>query len=377
MKFINNIFKFFNNFINLIISAMIVFAIIIGGYAIYDACVLYNQSSQNSFEGLNLNNGEITFSQLKDINSDISGWIKIDDTNINYPVLYSGDNSVYLNKDYKNDFSAGGSIFIDYRNDKDFNDNYTLIYGHNMSGGLMFADIKKFFDKDFFNSHKMGKLYTENATYNIKIYAVSNVNAYDGCIYNIPTYRNGKNGEIINKINEICTYKNETGITDQDKLIALSTCDSAGSNDRDILFGKVEKLDKTENVIKVEDSNQNGSVNVEKAKKKHKHIYLTKRQKSLLILFIIVIIIFIIAIIQKIRMKKNENGDIKKKNLEKLNKLENLDKIKKEKQQEKSDKNKKVDKEKVKQKNEELENMQEKIRKLQEIQKKQNLDRKK
>lgn len=103
----------------------------------------------------------IDFESLRAENPDVYSWIDIPDTNVNYPVLQSGeDDNFYLNRDvYKND-SFPGAIFSQSMNKKDYSDRVTVLYGHNMLDGSMFADLHKFADKDFFDSHKYFYVYT-------------------------------------------------------------------------------------------------------------------------------------------------------------------------------------------------------------------------
>lgn len=89
---------------------------------------------------------------LSDINKDYRGWIDIDGTNIDYPVLQAKDNSYYLKKDINKNYLPSGSIFLDYRNNR-FEDSNTVIYGHYMRNNTMFGELKKFKDKKFFDKN--------------------------------------------------------------------------------------------------------------------------------------------------------------------------------------------------------------------------------
>lgn len=87
----------------------------------------------------------------------IKAWIRIDDTNIDYPIVQGCDNAYYQNHDYKGNANAYGALFIDYRNSVDFTDDYTLVYGHNSLYNLMFSDLKKLIkkpDSDVYMSFK-------------------------------------------------------------------------------------------------------------------------------------------------------------------------------------------------------------------------------
>ena len=104
----------------------------------------------------------IDFKALNKINKDIVGWIKISDTNIDYPILRApeSEQSFYLHRDYYKNYLYAGSIYMESYNQPDFSDRNTILYGHNMANGTMFADLHKFEDSDFFSKHKTFKVYT-------------------------------------------------------------------------------------------------------------------------------------------------------------------------------------------------------------------------
>ncbi len=114
----------------------------------------------------------INFKKLKKRNPDIYAWIRIKDTNIDYPIVQSAtDDSYYL--DHTIDGVAGypGSIYTESVNAKDFTDFNTLIYGHDMKDGSMFKHLHKFEDASFFESHDKVTIYTETEIKKYRIYA--------------------------------------------------------------------------------------------------------------------------------------------------------------------------------------------------------------
>ena len=94
-----------------------------------------------------------TLEDLKAKNPDFKLWLYIEDTNINYYVLQSTDNDFYLHKNINKKYFKAGSLFMDFRNNAEEMTGNTIIYGHNMHDQSMFYDLKKFLDKDFFDSH--------------------------------------------------------------------------------------------------------------------------------------------------------------------------------------------------------------------------------
>ena len=93
---------------------------------------------------------KIDFKSLQEKNSDTVGWIEIPGTEINYPIVKGDDNDFYLHRDFQGEKSKSGSIFMDYRNDGDFTNRHSILYGHNMRNGSMFAGLMAYKDSAFF-----------------------------------------------------------------------------------------------------------------------------------------------------------------------------------------------------------------------------------
>ena len=89
------------------------------------------------------------FAPLQAINPDIVAWLRIPGV-LEYPVVRGEDNSYYLNHTVQKTYNIAGSIFLDYRNERDFSDSKNIIYGHNMKDGSMFGGLKAYMDSEFF-----------------------------------------------------------------------------------------------------------------------------------------------------------------------------------------------------------------------------------
>lgn len=94
-----------------------------------------------------------TLSRFMAINPDFNGWLSIDGTAIDYPVVRGRDNAFYLDHDFNREPHPFGSIFIDHRNLGMGQDDHTIIYGHYTQNGHMFADLEKFLSEDFVNEN--------------------------------------------------------------------------------------------------------------------------------------------------------------------------------------------------------------------------------
>ena len=177
------------------------------------------------------------------INSDVIGWIKIDNTNINYPVMQNSDYYLYKNI-YKKYSSHGTPYLAEYCNLKT-SDNL-IIYGHHMKDNTMFSSLVKYKDYTFYKNHKYIKFYTlENGITKENIYEVVlafKTIAYsdDGFKYYNYTnfYSEYELVTFIKKCKELEFYNTETKINYGDKLITLSTCEYSQKNGRMVIVAK-------------------------------------------------------------------------------------------------------------------------------------------
>ncbi|MBU5467574.1 class B sortase [Virgibacillus sp. MSJ-26] len=164
------------------------------------------------------------FEELLKHNPDVVGWITIDGTQIDYPILQSSNNQTYLTKNYNNNESRAGSIFLDYRNDVGIDELNTVVYGHRMKDGSMFQHLTKFLDKDFFDEHRTFEVDTLYDSYEAEIFAVYNTltdfNYIETDFANEAEYE-----QLLKDIQDVSKFKTDVDITPDDRIITLSTCD--------------------------------------------------------------------------------------------------------------------------------------------------------
>ena len=218
------------NFIVAIIS-LILFLICL--YAMIDAYNVYVGASDTGILKYKPVAGDTEM--LRELSDDAVAWLTVDDTRIDYPVMQGKTNDDYLNKDPYGEFSLSGSIFLDSRNEKMFSDPYSLVYGHHMEYGAMFGSLDEYAGKEFFDAHKTGSLIVANDTeYQITFFAACKAQATEKIIFDPPESDNPSRLEYLSK-NALIYYPQEVDASS--KLIALSTCQSAESNERMIVFG--------------------------------------------------------------------------------------------------------------------------------------------
>lgn len=208
---------------------------LLGSYGLYDSYMVYQQATDNSI--LKYKPGYETDDETdKKITGNMVAWLTIDDTNIDYPVMQGEDNNEYLNKDPFGNYALSGSIFLDSRNNPEFKDYYSLIYGHHMEHGMMFGAIDEYLNEDYFNSHRTGSLVVGKKTYKIRIFAVLECEATKESIF-APT----ENDNTVTYIKQHALFLDDTALPkDNEKLLGLSTCKYPDTVDRTLIFGALD-----------------------------------------------------------------------------------------------------------------------------------------
>lgn len=115
-----------------------------GVYALWDTAMLYQGAfvSQNLMKykpSVSVDEDDAGLNELLAINPDVRGWLTIDGTHVDYPIVQGEDDMEYVNKGVYGEFSLSGTIFLDSENTSDFSDCYNLLFGHHMANGAMFG----------------------------------------------------------------------------------------------------------------------------------------------------------------------------------------------------------------------------------------------
>lgn len=114
---------------------------------------------------------EVDFDALCQLNPDVTGWILLPGTRINYPIVQGEDNEYYLTCLFDGTPNSSGAIFMDAAASSDFSDDNTIIYGHHMKNGSMFADLSKYRDEGFFAEHPVILLATPGGTLRAEVFS--------------------------------------------------------------------------------------------------------------------------------------------------------------------------------------------------------------
>lgn len=178
---------------NALISFVVVISLCVAGiyavYALWDNNRVYAAADDVQADMLRLKpeieeDEKPSFEELLAINPDVRGWVSLDNTEIDYPVLQGENNLSYINTDVYGNFALAGSIFLDSRNDGNFNDPYSLLYGHFMENSKMFGDLELYKDESFFKENRTGTLILPDRVYELEIYACLLVPSSEDSIFN-------------------------------------------------------------------------------------------------------------------------------------------------------------------------------------------------
>ena len=167
----------------------------------------------------------INFNTLKKQNEDTVAWIKVNNTNVKYPVVKAKDNSFYLTHSFDKSNNSAGWIFADYKNKFDDTDKNIVIYGHNRRDGSMFSSLKNALNPNWYNNdlNRNILLYTENKEYNYEIFSIYKIESED---YYIKTEFNDENDfeDFLNTITKRRVQDFGVNVSKDDSILTLSTC---------------------------------------------------------------------------------------------------------------------------------------------------------
>ena len=275
------------NFIALLLILMVMF---LSCYMLWDSNQVYQAADTKNYEAyIPTEKHTKSFKELQKINPDIIGWIRINETNVNYPLLQAEDDDTYMNTDAEGKYSLSGSIFLHCANKPDFSDFNNMIYGHHMEKHMMFGDIGEFTNQNFFNKHHYGNLYYDGINHGIEFIAIMQLDAYNERAFNVCISEEAKQ-EYIKLIDSNSLYKRNVQISPNDHLVILTTCTSDMTNGRNVLVGKITNKTYPEKI------------------KKNKGIGIDILNNNTYLELILILIALIIAVFVKKRKNNGKEG---------------------------------------------------------------------
>lgn len=183
----------------------------------------------------------VDFESLQDRNSEIYAWIVVPNTEIELPILQScADDLYYLNRDLDGKYSRLGSLFTQSKNNRDFSDPVTVIYGHNYFSGGMFTNLHYFEDKTFFSENEYFYIYTptRKLTYRIvSAYKYDDRHILNSFDFSDEQVRRDYFDSVLNPKAMLRNVREGAVLETDDKLVVLSTCLTGGYSGRYLVNG--------------------------------------------------------------------------------------------------------------------------------------------
>jgi sortase B len=179
---------------------------------------------------------DVQYEELKEINSDFTGWLYYEPLEISYPITRGNDNEYYTEYTFENVKNSSGGIFMDFLNRKDYSDYNTIIYGHNMRNGTMFGSLKKLLnDESIITENPYFYIFTEDKAYMYEIFAVY-ITTADSATYDLVNSEEDQS-DYLAYIQQTAAYLSDKEVTASDRIVTLSTCHGLHSNNRTVVHG--------------------------------------------------------------------------------------------------------------------------------------------
>ena len=225
--------RFFDKLTDRILIFICLILLCLGSYALIDTIHIYYHANDTSL---------LTYKPKVEKDGTVRdplslpgavGWLTLDGTHIDYPVMQGSDNSAYLNKDPYGNYSLSGSLFLDAANKADFTDQYCMIYGYHMEHSTMFGALDEYLNADYFAKHRTGSIIIGNKSYKLVFFAAVECSAYQKEIFDV------KYGGALSYILNNAEILYADDVTEYDQILALSTCQEADSDQRTVIFAVI------------------------------------------------------------------------------------------------------------------------------------------
>ena len=210
-------------FINILINFILICVLLFSGYKIFTKLQEYRKADTvyNNIRD-KANETDDKSIELSKINPDYRAWIKVENTNIDYPVVQSEDNEYYLTHDFNKNYLASGSIFMDYRNNFE-NDKSVLIYGHHMRNKTMFGEVLNFKKEEFFKENNLITIEYKGKTYTYEVFSTFVADlSKDNLKVNFDDDEDYQ--DYIDYLKDRSLFDSDIEVSSNDRIITLYTC---------------------------------------------------------------------------------------------------------------------------------------------------------
>lgn len=185
---------------------------------------------------------DVDFSALTALNPDTAAWLTSPDGQIDYPVVRGSDNDYYLDHLFTGEHNKLGTIFMDCRNASDFSDRNTVLYGHNMKDGSMFAGLTRYQDQSYYDRYPAMTLRTPAGDYTVEFFAGVTLDGSTDAVLRAFADDDAFL-DYVAQLRAASTFTSDTAVTAGDRLVTLCTCSYVFTNARYALFGRLTPAD--------------------------------------------------------------------------------------------------------------------------------------
>lgn len=172
---------------------------------------------------------------IQALNPDTVAWLQIPALGLSYPVMQGEDNEYYLHRSMQKEYLYAGSIFLDCQNSRSFDNYNTILYGHNMRDGSMFASLKKFADPSVYDSCPYLWICTPQTRLLYRIFAVRSAEINSNT-YTIRFADQAAHQEWLRQMESNTGIASDRKLQDDDRIVTLSTC-TGNSTVRQVVQG--------------------------------------------------------------------------------------------------------------------------------------------
>ena len=184
---------------------------------------------------------EIDLDALRQVNPDVIGWIRVPDTKIDYPVVQSEDNDFYLEHTWQGNKNSVGAIFMDCGSAPDLTDFNTLIYGHNMRSGAMFASLRSYGRQSYWEAHPHIYLLVDSGVFRFDVFSAYRA-GLDAAAYGQSFRQRETRENFLQDAAEKSVIQTEITPGIRDRILTLSTCSGTGHETRWVVQARLKMV---------------------------------------------------------------------------------------------------------------------------------------
>lgn len=185
---------------------------------------------------------DIDLEALRMENPDVVGWIRIPDTKIDYPLMIGQDNEYYLHNTWNRMPNVMGSIFMECNNNPDLTDYNTIIYGHNMGNGTMFAGLHRYGEKGYRENHPYVYIFHDGGVLRYEVFSAYRAEV-DSVVYGLSYREEETRANLVAHALENSRIDADIIPEQHDRILTLSTCSGAGYSNRWVVHARLKMIE--------------------------------------------------------------------------------------------------------------------------------------